>query len=212
MHNGTQTNNFLNCSEGDVMGIPYVIEKGPKDQERVYDLASRLLKDRIIFVKGVFNQEMADSIVAQLLFLESSDPSEDIRMYINSPGGEISAMYAIYDTMCYIAPDISTIAMGTCASAASFILASATKGKRFALPNVNIMVHEMSGGADGKFNDIKNSYEHMTKLYEKMALHYVEFTGQKLSKIKQCMQRDFFMSSEEAKNFGLIDEVLYKRK
>jgi ATP-dependent Clp protease, protease subunit len=194
------------------MSMPYVIEKGPKDQERMYDLPSRMLKDRIIFVKDVFNQSMADSIVAQLLFLETADPEEDIRMYINSPGGEISALYAIYDTMNYIKPDISTIAMGTCASAASFILAAGTKGKRFALPNCEVMIHELSGGNGGKFNDMKNTFEHTIKLYEKMAKHYVEFTGQKLSKVKRDMERDYFMSAEEAKEYGLIDEVLYKRK
>jgi ATP-dependent Clp protease protease subunit len=192
-------------------GMPYVIERGPKNEERTYDLPSRMLKDRIIFVRGVFDQNMADSVVAQLLFLETSDPDEDIRMYINSPGGEISAMYAIYDTMTYIKAPVSTIAMGTCASAASFILAAGNKGKRFALPNCEVMIHELSTGTGGKFNDIKNAYEHTTRLYEKMAKHYVEFTGQKLSKIKQDMQRDFYMSSEEAKTYGLIDEVLYKR-
>ncbi len=193
------------------MSMPYVIEKGPKDQERMYDLPSRMLKDRIIFVKGEFRQEMADSIVAQLLFLETSDPEEEIRMYVNSPGGEISAMYAIYDTMNYIRSPISTIAMGVCASAASFILASGTKGKRFALPNTEVMIHELSTGNQGKFNDIKLAFEHSQKLYEKMAKHYVEFTGQKLSKVKQDMQRDFYMNAEEAKEYGLIDEVLYKR-
>jgi ATP-dependent Clp protease protease subunit len=197
--------------ENKMGGMPYVIERGPKNEERTYDLPSRMLKDRIIFVRGVFDQSMADSVVAQLLFLETSDPEEDIRMYINSPGGEISSMYAIYDTMNYIKPAITTIAMGTCASAASFILAAGTKGKRFALPNCEVMIHELSGGTGGKFNEIKNAYEHTIKLYEKMAKHYVEFTGQKLSKIKQDMQRDFFMTSEEAKEYGLIDEVLYKR-
>ena len=192
-------------------GMPYVIERGPKNEERTYDLPSRMLKDRIIFVRGIFCPDMADSVVAQLLFLETSDPDEDIRMYINSPGGEISAMYAIYDTMNYIKAPITTIAMGTCASAASFILAAGAKGKRFALPNCEVMIHELSGGQGGKFNEIKNAYEHTIKLYEKMAKHYVEFTGQKLSKIKQDMQRDFYMSSEEAKAYGLIDEVLYKR-
>ena len=193
------------------MSVPYVIEKGPGDQERVYDLYSRLLKDRIIFIKGVFNQEMADSVVAQLLFLESVDPTEDIRIYINSPGGEINALYAIYDTMCYIRPEVSTIAVGVCASAASFVLAAGQKGKRFALPNSEVMIHEFSGGAGGKFNEIKNNYDHMIKLYEKMAKHYVEFTGQKLHKIKKDMEKDFYMSAEEAKAYGLIDEVLYKR-
>lgn len=193
------------------MTVPYVIEKGPGNQERMYDLPSRLLKDRIIFVRGIFDQSMADSVVAQLLFLESSDPNEDIRMYINSPGGEVVSMYAIYDTMTYIKPNISTIGIGGCASAASLILSAGAKGKRFALPNCEIMIHELSGGAGGKFNDIKVGYEHTMHLYEKMAKNYSEFTGQKIQKIKKDMERDFYMSALEAKEYGLIDEVLYKR-
>jgi len=189
------------------MSVPYVIEKGPKDQERVYDLYSRLLKDRIIFIKGPFHQDMADAVVAQLLFLESSDPEEDIRMYINSPGGEINAMYAIFDTMQYVKCDIVTVGMGQCASAASFILAAGTKGKRHALPNTNIMIHELSTGAEGKANQIRNYVKHMEHLYEKMAKHYVGFTGQRLNKVKKDMEIDYFMSADEAKEYGLIDEV-----
>ena len=193
------------------MGIPYVIEKGPKDQERVYDLYSRLLKDRIIFIKGVFNNEMADAVVAQLLFLETSDPEADIYMYINSPGGAVSSMYAIYDVMKYIRPNIVTVGMGMCASAASFILAAGTKGKRYALPNTQIMLHELSSGIEGKANDMFSTIDHLKKLYNNMASHYVKFTGQKLTKIKKDMERDYYMSAEEAKKYGVIDKIYVER-
>lgn len=193
------------------MGIPYVIEKGPKDQERSYDLWSRLLKDRIVFIKGEFCHEMADSIVAQLLFLESSDPEADINMYINSPGGDVNAMYAIFDAMCYIRPDISTIGYGHCMSAGSFILSAGTKGKRGVLPSTQIMIHELSTGNQGKFNDVKVSFEHSQKLYNQMAEHYVSFTGQKLSKIKRDMERDLYLNATEALNYGLIDKIYDKR-
>jgi len=178
----------------------------------VYDLFSLLMQDRIIFIRGKFNQDLADIVVAQLLYLESNDKEADIHMYINSPGGEISSMYAIYDTMQYIKNDIVTIGMGTVASAGSFILAAGTQGKRFALPNVNLMIHELSSGIEGKYHDMKNSYEHTEYLYDKMAKHYVEFTGQKLAKIKKDMKKDFYMTSEAAKEYGLIDQVQYKRK
>lgn len=193
------------------MSIPFVIEKGPNDQERVYDLYSRLLRDRIIFIKGEFNQEMADAVVAQLLFLESSDSDSDIYIYINSPGGHITALYAIFDVMQYINPDIVTVGMGMCASAASFILAAGTNGKRFALPNTEVMIHELSGGFQGKAQEMFNKIEHTKKLYDKMAKHYVNFTGQKLAKIKADMKKDFYMSAEEAKDYGLIDKIHAKR-
>lgn len=193
------------------MSVPYVIEKGPKDQERVYDLYSRMLKDRIIFIKGPFTQELSDSVVAQLLFLESADSDEDIRMYINSPGGHVDSMYAIYDTMNYVKPDIVTVGMGTCSSAASFILAAGTKGKRYSLPNTSVMIHELSTGTSGKAGDIRNYVKHMETLYDRMAKHYVKFTGQTLRKIKKDMEKDFFMTANEAKEYGLIDEVHDKR-
>lgn len=193
------------------MSVPYVIEKGKGNQERVYDLFSRLLKDRIIFIKGPFDQQMADAVIAQLLYLESVDNESDIYMYINSPGGVVTAMYAIYDVMQYIKPDIVTVGMGQCASAASFILAAGTKGKRYALPNAEIMIHEFSGGNEGKAQDIFLAVEHQKKLWEKMAKHYVEFTGQKMVKVKKDMSRDHFMSAEEAMKYGLIDEIHEKR-
>jgi ATP-dependent Clp protease protease subunit len=191
--------------------VPYVIEQGDKGQEKVYDLYSRLLKDRIIFLRGDFTESMADSILAQLLFLEANDADKDIYMYINSKGGMIDAMYAIYDTMQYIKPEIVTVGYGTIASAGSFILAAGTKGKRFALPNTNIMIHELSGGAGGKFQDVRVAYKYMEKLYSKMARHYVEITGQSLKKITNDMERDFYMTPEEAKEYGLIDGVEYRR-
>ena len=154
---------------------------------------------------------MANSIVAQLLFLEASDKDQDIFMYINSHGGYISSMYAIYDTMQYIKPDIVTVGYGVVMSAGSFILAAGTKGKRFALPNTDIMIHELSSGAQGKFNDIKIEYQQLELLHAKMARDYVKMTGQKLSKIKRDMERDFYMNPEEAKEYGLIDKVEEKR-
>jgi len=193
------------------MAIPYVIEKGPNNQERSYDLFSRLLKDRIVFIRGGIGEGMADIIVAQLLFLESDSPEKDIYMYINSPGGLINEMYGIYDAMTYIKPDITTMCYGQCASAGSFLLAAGTKGKRFALPNVNIMIHELAAGTSGKFQNMKNDFEHYEKTYEKMANHYVGFTGQDLDKVKEDMKKDYFMTAEEAKEYGLVDEIQYSR-
>jgi ATP-dependent Clp protease protease subunit len=192
--------------------VPYVIEKGEKDQEKVYDLYSRMLKDRIIFLTGLFIPDMADSIVAQLLFLEADNSDKDICMYINSPGGEISAMYAIYDTMCYVKPDVITVGYGMIVSAGSFILSAGTKGKRYSLPNANIMMHELAGGTSGKYGDMRVAYKHLSKLHEKMAQHYSEMTGQDLEKVKTDMERDYYMTPEEAKEYGLIDSVEYKRE
>lgn len=191
--------------------VPYVIEKGEKDQEKVYDLYSRMLKDRIIFLSGQFTPDMADSVVAQLLFLEADDPDKDVCIYINSPGGELGAMYAIYDTMNYIQPDVITIGYGVVASAGSFILAAGTKDKRYALPNTDIMIHELSGGVVGKYGDIKVKWEQVSRLYDKMAQHYSETTGKDLKQVKLDMERDYYMTPEEAKEYGLIDSVEYKR-
>lgn len=192
-------------------GIPYVIEKDEKDQERVYDLYSRLLKDRIIFVKGAFGYELADSVVAQLLFLEANDRSTDIYMYINSPGGLISAMYAIYDTMQYVKPEITTVGYGQVVSAGTFILAAGAKGKRYALPNTEIMIHELSWGTKGKATDMELDLKHTLKLRDRMAGHYAEMTGQHVKKIRKDMERDYYMSAEEAKKYGLIDGVQYRK-
>lgn len=189
------------------MSVPYVIEKGPGDQERVYDLYSRLLRDRIVFIRGVIDQNLADSIVAQLLFLEANDNEVDINMYINSQGGEIDAMYAIFDTINYVKPDVATMGFGRCISAASLLLAAGTKGKRSILPNTNIMIHELSGGVTGKAGDMRGNYRHIEDTYEKMARHYVQLTGQKLVKIKKDMERDHFLTAEEAVKYGLVDKI-----
>jgi len=187
--------------------IPFVIEKDEQNHERVYDLYSRLLKDRIIFIGAGFNDQMANSIVAQLLFLESVDRSKDIYMYINSPGGWVTSMYAIYDTMKYVKPDVVTVGFGQVASAGSFILAAGEKGKRYALPNTEIMIHELSGGYEGKATDMEIQVSQALKLKERMAKHFSEMTGQTLRKIKKDMERDYFMSALEAKEYGLIDAV-----
>lgn len=193
------------------MSIPYVIEKGVNNQERVYDLYSRMLKDRIIFIKGSFNQDMADAVVAQLLFLESADSESDIFMYINSPGGSISAMLAIHDVMNYIKCNVSTIAYGTAASAAALILMAGTKGKRLALPNTNIMIHEMAAGFEGKAKDMDNQWQHLSKTHKKLNKMISEFTGQKLSRVEKDVKLDYYMSSDEALKYGIIDKILAKR-
>jgi len=193
------------------MSVPYIIEQGPNNTERVYDLYSRLLKDRIIFIRGPINFEMADAIVAQLLHLENESAEKDIFMYINSPGGFVDAMYAIFDTMAYITPEITTIAFGQAISAASFLLSAGAKGRRYSLPNTSIMIHELSTGTEGRYNDIKNHQRHLDLMYENMAKSYAVFTGQKLAKIKKDMERDYYMTAEEAVKYGLIDAVQYKR-
>jgi ATP-dependent Clp protease protease subunit len=193
------------------MSVPFVIEKGPKDSERVYDLFSRLLKDRIVFVRGGFDQNLADVVTAQLLYLESSDPEEDIYMYVNSPGGDLTACFAIFDVMQYIKNDIVTVGIGQCMSAGSFILAAGTKGKRYALPNTEVMIHELSSGTSGKFNDMLNRIKFTKKQHEKLARYYRDFTGQSLAKIKKDMERDYFMTAEEAVEYGILDEIHEKR-
>jgi len=194
------------------MTIPYIIEQGPNNQERVYDLYSRLLKDRIIFIRGIIEEGFSDSIIGQLLFLEADSNEKDIYMYINSNGGLVSETYAIYDVMRYIKPDIVTIGYGSCASGASFLLAAGAKNKRYALPSVNVMIHELSAGNTGRFNDMKNYQKHLDTVYERMAKDYSDFTGQKISRIKRDMERDFYMTAEEAKNYGLIDKIQYVRE
>ncbi len=193
------------------MTVPYVIEKGKNNQEHSYDLYSRLLKDRVIFIRGEFDSTLADAVTAQLLFLESQDSKKDIYMYINSPGGRVDAMFSIFDTMNYIKPDVCTLAYGTAASAGSFILAAGTKGKRFVLKNADVMIHELSGGAGGKFHDMEVDFDHAKMQYEKMTKYYAKFTGKTLRKIKEDMKRDFYMTAEEAVKYGLVDEVQEKR-
>ena len=190
--------------------IPYVIEQ-TKNGERSYDIMSRLLSDRIIFLGTQVDDVSAELIVAQLLFLESQDPEKDIQLYINSPGGSITAGFAIYDTMQYIKCDIETICIGMAASMGSFLLAGGTKGKRLALPNAEIMIHQPSGGAQGQATEIQIAAEHILKTRQKLNEILAANTGQPLDVIKIDTERDNFMTAQEAKEYGLIDEVITRR-
>lgn len=192
------------------MLVPTVIEKTSKG-ERSFDIYSRLLKERIIFVNGQVEEVMANSIVAQLLFLESEDPKADISMYINSPGGVVTAGMSIFDAMNFIKPDIVTICMGQACSMGSFLLAGGTKGKRYSLPNSSIMIHQPSGGAQGQATDILIRADRISKLRDQLNNHYAKFTGKKLKTIELAMERDNFMSPKEALEFGLIDKIINKR-
>lgn len=191
--------------------IPYVIEQTSRG-ERSYDIYSRLLKDRIIFLDGEVNNNSASVIVAQLLFLEAEDPDKDIQFYINSPGGVVTAGMAIYDTMQYIKCDVSTNCIGMAASMGSFLLAGGTKGKRFALPNAEIMIHQPSGGAQGQATEIQIAAEHILKMRQKLNQLLSENTGQPLDVISADTERDNYMSADEAKAYGLIDEVITNRQ
>ena len=187
--------------------VPYVIEQTSRG-ERSYDIYSRLLKDRIIFLGEEVTDVSANLIVAQLLFLEAEDPGKDIHLYINSPGGSVSAGLAIYDTMRYIKCDVSTICLGMAASMGAFLLAGGTKGKRFALPNAEIMIHQPSGGAQGQAADIKIVSDHIIATRKRLNEHLAANTGQPLSVIEVDTERDNYMSAEEAKAYGLIDSVI----
>ena len=187
--------------------VPYVIEQTSRG-ERSYDIYSRLLKDRIIFLGEEVTDVSANLIVAQLLFLEAEDPGKDIHLYINSPGGSVSAGLAIYDTMRYIKCDVSTICLGMAASMGAFLLAGGTKGKRFALPNAEIMIHQPSGGAQGQATDIKIVSDHIIATRKRLNEHLAANTGQPLSVIEVDTERDHYMSAEEAKAYGLIDDVI----
>lgn len=190
--------------------VPYVIEQTSRG-ERSYDIYSRLLKDRIIFLGEEVNDVSANLIVAQLLFLESEDPNKDINLYINSPGGSVSAGWAIYDTMHYVKCDVSTTCIGMAASMGAFLLAGGAKGKRFALPNAEVMIHQPSGGAQGQATDIKIVADKIMETRKKLNQHLAENTGQPLSVIEADTERDHWMSAEEAKAYGLIDEVVTTR-
>ena len=187
--------------------VPYVIEQTSRG-ERSYDIYSRLLKDRIIFLGEEVTDVSANLIVAQLLFLEAEDPGKDIHLYINSPGGSVSAGLAIYDTMRYIKCDVSTICLGMAASMGAFLLAGGTKGKRCALPNAEIMIHQPSGGAQGQATDIKIVSDHIIATRKRLNEHLAANTGQPLSVIEVDTERDNYMSAEEAKAYGLIDSVI----
>lgn len=191
--------------------IPYVIENTGKG-ERSYDIYSRLLKDRIIFLGEAIDEHVASIVVAQLLFLEAEDPNKDICLYINSPGGSVTAGMAIYDTMQYIKPDVSTICIGMAASMGAFLLSSGAKGKRFALPNAEVMIHQPLGGVNGQASDIKIHAEWMLKTKEKLNKILSSNTGKDIETIERDTDRDNFLSAEEAQEYGLIDKVIEFRK
>lgn len=190
--------------------IPTVIEKTSYG-ERAFDIYSRLLKERIIFVGDAIDDHMANVIIAQLLFLDSEDTNKDIRLYINSPGGSVSAGMAIYDTMQFVKADVSTICVGMAASMGAFLLAAGAKGKRMALPNAEIMIHQVMGGAEGQASDIKIRAEHIMKIKDRMNALLSKHTGQTLKIIERDTDRDNFMSAEEAKKYGLIDQIITKK-
>ena len=190
--------------------IPYVVER-TSTGERSYDLYSRLLEDRIIFLSGPIDDSVANTVVAQLLYLEGKDPTKDICLYINSPGGSVSAGLAIYDTMNYIKCDVSTICIGMAASMGAFLLSSGTKGKRYALPNSEIMIHQPLGGAQGQASDIKIHAEHILRTKAKLNRILSENSGNDLATIERDTDRDNYMSAEEARAYGLIDKVFVRR-
>jgi ATP-dependent Clp protease protease subunit len=190
--------------------VPIVIEQSGRG-ERAYDIYSRLLRERVIFLVGPVNDQSANLVVAQLLFLESENPDKDISLYINSPGGSVSAGMSIFDTMQFIKPDVSTLCMGIAASMGSFLLMAGAKGKRFALPNSRVMIHQPSGGAQGQATDIEIHAREILKTREQLNRIYAERTGQSIEKIRADMERDFFLDPIEAKEYGLIDQVLTQR-
>ncbi len=190
--------------------IPIVVEQTNRG-ERSYDIYSRLLKDRIVMLGTPINDDVANTIIAQLLFLESEDPDKDINLYINSPGGVVTSGLAIYDTIQFMKAPVSTICVGQAASMGAVLLAAGAKGKRFALPNARIMIHQPSGGAQGQATDIAIQAKEILKIREKLNQILANHTGQPLEKINADVERDFFMSSEESKQYGLIDDILLKR-
>ncbi|HEY8436600.1 MAG TPA: ATP-dependent Clp endopeptidase proteolytic subunit ClpP [Haloplasmataceae bacterium] len=191
--------------------VPTVIEQTGRG-ERAYDIYSRLLKDRIIMLSGEITDELANSIVAQLLFLASQDSDKDIQLYINSPGGSTTAGMAIYDTMNYVKPDVTTICIGMAASMGAFLLAAGAKGKRYALPNSEIMIHQPLGGAQGQATDLKIAADRIIRIRERINRILAENTGQPIEVIERDTERDFFMFAEEALEYGLIDEIIKQKK
>jgi len=190
--------------------VPYVIDNTGKG-ERSYDIYSRLLEDRVVFLTGEINDAVADAVVAQLIYLESKDPNKDICIYINSPGGSVTAGMAIYDTMNYIKCDVSTICIGLAASMGAFLLSSGTKGKRFALPNSEIMIHQPLGGAQGQASDIKIQADHIIKTKHRLNSILAQNSGKPYEQVEKDTDRDNYLSAQDAKEYGLIDEVIYKR-
>ncbi|HWR43996.1 ATP-dependent Clp endopeptidase proteolytic subunit ClpP [Sporomusa sp.] len=189
--------------------VPIVVEQSNRG-ERAYDIYSRLLKDRIVFIGGPIDDNVANLFIAQLLFLESEDPEKDIHVYINSPGGVVTAAMAMYDTMQYVKPDVTTTCMGQAASAGALLLASGAKGKRYALPNSRIMIHQPLGGTQGQATDIEIHAREILRMREHLNGILVHHTGQPMEKIQRDTERDFFMSSEQAKDYGLIDAVVVR--
>ncbi|GAA0480091.1 ATP-dependent Clp endopeptidase proteolytic subunit ClpP [Alkalibacterium sp. m-11] len=187
--------------------VPTVIEQSPRG-ERAYDIYSRLLKDRIIMLGGAIDDQVANSVIAQLLFLDAQDPEKDIYLYINSPGGSVTAGLAIYDTMNFIKADVQTIAIGLAASMGSFLLAAGEKGKRFALPNAEVMIHQPLGGAQGQATEIEIAAKHILRTRDRLNKILVERTGQDMEVIERDTDRDFFMMAEEAKEYGIVDEIM----
>jgi ATP-dependent Clp protease, protease subunit len=192
------------------MLVPMVVEK-TQFGERGYDIYSRLLKDRIVFLGGPIDNDSANLIIAQLLFLESEDPKKDIFLYINSPGGSVTSTLAMIDTMNHIKPDVATVCVGMAASGGAMTLAAGKKGKRFALPNAEIMIHQPSGGAEGQATDIEITAKQILKLRERLNKMLATYTGQPLAKVEKDVERDYFMTAEEAKKYGIVDTV-YKAK
>ena len=187
--------------------VPMVIEKSPRG-ERAYDIYSRLLKERIIFLGDIINDAVANTVIAQMLFLASEDETKDIKLYVNTPGGSVTAGMAIYDTMQYVKPDVVTIGVGLAGSMGAVLLAAGKKGKRFALPNSEILLHQVMGEAGGQAIDIKIRAEHILKIKDRIDQILAKHTGQPLAKIKKDSDRDFFMSSDEAKKYGIIDKII----
>ena len=192
------------------MLIPTVIEKS-QFGERAYDIYSRLLKERIVFLSGPINDSSANTVIAQLLFLQHEDPKKDIYLYINSPGGSVTATLAMYDTMNHIKPDVSTICVGIAASGAAVILAAGSKGKRYALPNAEVMIHQVMGGVEGQATEIEITARHMIKTKERLNKILSDATGQSIKKVEADSDRDFYMDAEEAKKYGMIDAVLKEK-
>ncbi len=187
--------------------VPIVVEQSDRG-ERAYDIFSRLLKDRVIFLGSVVNDDVANLIIAQMLFLQTDDPDRDINFYINTPGGSVTSGLAIYDTMQFVTPDVCTYCVGQATSMGAVLLGAGTKGKRFALPNSRIMIHQPWGGVQGQASDINIQAKEILKMRDKIDEILSKHTGQKLEKVKQDTDRDYFMSSEEAKDYGIVDEVL----
>ena len=205
------SNNFVSeTSEGSVL-IPMVIEKSPMG-ERAYDIYSRLLKERIIFLGGPISDGLANTIIAQLLFLEHENPKKDILLYINSPGGSVTATLAIYDTMQYVKPDVATFCMGMAASGAAVLLASGKKGKRYALPNSEILLHQVMGGAEGQAKDVEIAAKQIVRVKTQLNQILAKHTSQPISKVEKDTDRDFWLTPEEAKKYGLVDEIIKVRK